>query len=125
AVVVLGGGTPIYDPRRNEVIFQWHSARLIEGIDLFKNTKSRYIIFTGRTSHLPDSYLGEAQTSKILFEKAQIDSQQFVIEPEAVNTFDHTVKLKPIFDKLQIKKFYLVTSYWHMPRAAQVFKSAG
>lgn len=125
AVVILGGGTPIYDQNRREVIFQLNSGRLLEGIELFKTSQSRFIIFTGRTSHLPQPYRGEAETAKILFQNASISETQFVIEPYAINTFDHTVKLKPIFEKLNIKRFYLVTSYWHMPRAAQVFKSAG
>lgn len=47
------------------------------------------------------------------------------LENESANTHEHVVRCRPLLRDAGIERIYLVTHYWHMPRAMAAFGQAG
>ena len=43
------------------------------------------------------------------------------IENESRNTHEHAVRCTPLFHEAGIERIYVVTHFWHMPRAVAAF----
>jgi uncharacterized SAM-binding protein YcdF (DUF218 family) len=122
AIVVLGGGTYFRPPEYGvDVAGEYTLARLRYAAKLQRET-GKPVLATGGRPH--GNSLSEAQQMKRALE------QEFSIpvkwtEDASGNTLENARYSYELLSKLGIRRIYLVTHAWHMPRAASAFQQAG
>ncbi|HVU18522.1 MAG TPA: YdcF family protein [Candidatus Didemnitutus sp.] len=125
AVVALGG---IFGPSTdNDYVpnFADAAARLEGAIALWQHGKCDWVIFTGaRISWLGRKEL-EGAVSKRAAAARGVPADRIVITGEIENTRDEAQAVAALMKQRGWKKVILVTSAWHMPRAAHLFRKAG
>jgi uncharacterized SAM-binding protein YcdF (DUF218 family) len=123
--IVLGGiGT--VDQRQQKLIFTWGADRLCQVLPLYQSGRVKRIVFTGGSGSIefPEDKEG-IFVGKYLHQIGVPDSA-VVIESNSKNTYENAVFTKKQLDSLQLNgRFLLVTSAYHLPRAAAVFRKAG
>lgn len=123
AIVILGGGTYFHAPeyRGHDTIADPTLARLRYGAKLQRETGKPILVTGGKPLGNSDS---EAQQMRLSLEQ---DFRVPVLwtEDESENTFENAHHSFRILQQAGIRKIYLVTHAWHMPRAAEVFRHAG
>lgn len=123
AIVILGGGTYSRAPEyAGQDTVGWLTLiRLRYGAKLQRETGKPILVTGGKPL---GSNLSEAQQMRTSLE------QDFRVpvrwtENTSSNTFENARNSFQILRKAGVKKIYLVTHSWHMPRAAHVFRQAG
>lgn len=123
AIVILGGGTYFHAPEYagQDTISDAALVRLRYGAKLQRETGKPILVTGGRP--LGNS-VSEAQQMRASLEQ---DFQVPVrwTEDASDNTFENARYSFQTLQKVGIKKIYLVTHAWHMPRSADVFRRAG
>jgi uncharacterized SAM-binding protein YcdF (DUF218 family) len=123
AIVILGGGTyfsaPEYTGR--DTIGDATLVRLRYGAKLQRETGKPILVTGGKLFGYTNS---EAQQMREALE------QDFRVpvrwtEDESDNTLENANHSFLILQQAGIRKIYLVTHAWHMPRSAEVFRRAG
>lgn len=122
AIVVLGGGTYFHAPEyAGDTISEATLLRLRYGARLQRATGKPLLVTGGKPLGNSTS---EAQQMRAALE------QDFRVpvrwtEDASDNTLENARYSFQILQKSGIKKIYLVTHAWHMPRAATTFRRAG
>ena len=123
AIVILGGGTYFNAPEYagQDTISDAALVRLRYGAKLQRETGKPILVTGGKP--LGNS-VSEAQQMRTALE------QDFRVpvrwtEDASDNTFENARYSYQTLQKAGIKKIYLVTHAWHMPRAADVFRRIG
>ena len=123
AIVILGGGTYFHAPEYadQDTISEAALVRLRYAAKLQRATGKPILVTGGKP--LGNS-VSEAQQMRATLEQ---DFQVPVrwTEDASNNTFENARYSFQILQKAGIKKIYLVTHAWHMPRSAWVFRRAG
>lgn len=123
AIVILGGGTYFNAPEYagQDTIREATLVRLRYGAKLQRETAKPILASGGKP--LGNS-ISEAQQMRSSLE------QDFRVpvrwtEEASEDTFENARYSFQVLQKAGVKKIYLVTHAWHMPRAANVFRHAG
>ncbi len=122
AIVVLGGGTYFHAPEYGaDTVSGAALARLRYAAKLQRETGKPVLVTGGKP--LGNS-LSEAQQMKAVLE------QEFHIpvrwaEDASDNTLENARYSYQVLQKTGIKRIYLVTHAWHMPRSAMAFRAVG
>lgn len=123
AIVILSGGTYFHAPEYagQDTIGDATLVRLRFGAKLQRETGKPILVTGGRPLGNSGS---EAQQMRMSLE------QDFRVpvhwtEDESDNTFENAHHSFRILQQAGIRKIYLVTHAWHMPRAAEIFRRAG
>ncbi|GIZ53895.1 YdcF family protein [Noviherbaspirillum aridicola] len=83
------------------------------------------LVFTGGSHRLVDQALKEADVAVRLLTQQGLDTGRLVVEREARNTAENVRRTRELFRPAAGEKWVLVTSAYHMPRAAGSFCRAG
>jgi len=123
AIVILGGGTYFNAPEYSgqDTISDATLVRLRYGAKLQRETGKPILVTGGRPL---GNGVSEAQQMRISLE------QDFGVparwtEDGSDNTFENAQNSFRILQHAGIRRIYLVTHAWHMPRAATAFRHAG
>jgi uncharacterized SAM-binding protein YcdF (DUF218 family) len=123
AVVILGGGTYFMAPEYagQDTVGTETLPRLRYGARLHRNDGTPILVTGGRPENNELSEAQQMRTSLL---------QDFHVpvrwtEDASNNTMDNARNSFQILRKEGIRKIYLVTHAWHMPRAAMAFRHAG
>jgi|WetSurMetagenome_2_1015567.scaffolds.fasta_scaffold125782_2 uncharacterized SAM-binding protein YcdF (DUF218 family) len=125
AIVPLGGilGPPVvagFLPNVGEA-----GERLEAGIALWQKQKAKWLVFTG--GRVP--WAGQAEVEGAISLRAAtargVAADQILVTREVGNTADEASAVAELMRERGWTKIILVTSAWHMPRAAQLFRKAG
>ncbi|HEX5362847.1 MAG TPA: YdcF family protein [Gallionella sp.] len=123
AIVILGGGTYFNAPEYGgqDTVNEYALLRLRYGAKLQRTTGKPILVTGGKPL---GNTLSEAQQMKAVLE------QDFRVpvrwtENASDNTFENARNSYQMLQQQNIRKIYLVTHAWHMPRAAGVFRRAG
>ncbi len=125
AVVVLGGifGPPTdsgFLPNFGDTV-----ERLEAGIVLMQTNKAPWLVFTG--GRLPwearEKLEGEEARDQAIVRG--ISAAQIIVTREVGNTADEARAVAELIKERQWRRIILVTTGWHMPRAARLFRRAG
>ena len=123
AIVILGGGTYFNAPEyaRGDTVSSATLVRLRYGAKLRRETGKPILVTGGKPLGNSTS---EAQQMRSSLEQ---DFQVAVhwTEDASDNTFENARYSFQTLQKANIKKIYLITHAWHMPRAANVFRRVG
>lgn len=124
AIIVLSGML-VPTEKSDSYIQQWHDPdRFFAAVELFQHKKSPTIIFTG--GKMPwGSGAPEGELLAVAL-KRYIDIDPLILITEDVaNTAEEATAVRSVAQNKDLKTFILVTSSYHMPRAVQIFRSAG
>lgn len=123
AIVILGGGTYFHAPEyaEQDTIGGATLIRLRYGAKLQRETGKPILVTGGKPR---GNGISEAQQMRMSLE------QDFRVpvswtEDESDNTLENAQNSFHILQQAGIRKIYLVTHAWHMPRAADMFRRAG
>ena len=123
AIVILGGGTYFHAPEYGgqDTISDAALVRLRYGAKLQRETGKPVLVTGGKP--LGNS-VSEAQQMRASLER---DFQVPVrwTEDASDNTFENARYSFQTLQKAGIKRIYLVTHAWHMPRSADIFRRTG
>lgn len=125
AIVVLGGifGPPVAEgmlPNLTETV-----ERLEAGIVLTQAGKAPWLVFTGARIPWKGRERFEGEDSKLQAVRRGIPAAQILITGEVGNTADEAHAVAVMMRDNHWHRIILVTTGWHMPRAAQLFAKAG
>ena len=122
AIVILSGGTyfnaPEYD---GDTVSTASLQRLRYAAKLYRDFKIP-ILLTGGTPR--GNSASEAKLMKRVLEQEFNTPAQW-IEEQSDNTLESARNSYHLLQKSGIKRIYLVTHAWHMPRSVQAFQAAG
>jgi len=123
AIVILGGGTYFFAPEYagQDTISGATLVRLRYGAKLQRETGKPVLVTGGKP--LGNS-ISEAQQMRVSLEQDFKVPVRW-IEDASDNTFENARNSFQNLQKTGVKRIYLVTHAWHMPRAAEVFRRAG
>lgn len=122
AIVVLGGGTYFHAPEYGaETAGDYTMARLRYGAKLARETGKPILVSGGKPRHDAAS---EAQQMKAVLEH-EFNVPVKWTEDGSRNTWENARYSYRLLSKVGIRRVYLVTHAWHMPRAAAAFREAG
>jgi uncharacterized SAM-binding protein YcdF (DUF218 family) len=127
AVVLLGGvvddaGMDAFDgapPAYNDNV-----ERLLVTFDLLRKGRARYAIVSGGTGGIVQR--GDVSEAHVLGDQLVawgIEQERILLEDRARNTRENAIFSKKILDERKLKKVILVTSAFHMQRAAGCFRA--
>lgn len=125
AIVPLGGifGPPVADGYLANVASS--GDRLEAGIVLWQLHQADWLVFTG--GRIP--WEGRTEVEGAISRRAAIargvPADRVLVTGEIGNTRDEALAIAAIMKERGWKKIILVTSAWHMPRAAHLFRKAG
>jgi uncharacterized SAM-binding protein YcdF (DUF218 family) len=122
AIVVLGGGTYFRAPEYGaDTVGEPTLARIRYAARLQRETGKPLLVTGGKPA---GNDLPEAQQMKTALER-DFDVPVRWTEDAANNTLENARFSYKILAPLGIKRVYLVTHAWHMPRALMAFRQAG
>jgi len=115
-LILLGGSYALRETaERGEPVYNKAGTRMFQFIDLARHYPKAKIIFTGNPL--------EAKWSEKAFLEHDFAKDRLVIEGSSTVTLDHPGLLKKLIDPT--KKYLLVTSAFHMPKAFSHFQREG
>lgn len=99
--------------------------RLEAGIQLWQRQKAPFLVFTGGRMPWSKSPEVEGDWSARVAIGRGIPAEKVLVTGEVGNTEDEARVVHDLMSQRGWKKIILVTSAWHMPRAARQFRKAG
>ncbi|TSD64640.1 YdcF family protein [Inquilinus sp. KBS0705] len=124
AVILLGGF--VSEDEEGKGYFNWAADRYIQATKLVMNKKAQKILFTGGNADINPDGFTEAAFVKTELKKLNFADSTVIMETRSRNTLENAAYSKPLLQKAGLKPPYLlVTSAFHMRRAALIFKKAG
>lgn len=123
AVVLLGGVTPsgLADPARPS--YGDNVERLLVTYDLLRTNRAKNVIISGGASVDDGAYVKEASALGAQLEKWGIARDRIVIDDVAMNTRENAIESARLIEERGFGKVVLVTSAFHMQRAAGCFRA--
>jgi len=120
-VMVLGGFAG--EGLKGEGMFNTAADRFIQGVKLYKAGKASHILITGGNGRLLDNQFKESTWVKTQLQAFKVPDTAILIENNSRNTIENARFSKTILEKAHLNgPFLLITSAFHMRRAAMIFK---
>jgi uncharacterized SAM-binding protein YcdF (DUF218 family) len=101
------------------------SERVSALVGLARQHPEAKLVFTGGSGELFGSTVPEAEVVKLFFREQGLDIGRLLVEDRSRNTFENALFTKTLVQPKAGEHWLLVTSAFHMPRAAAVFHAAG
>jgi uncharacterized SAM-binding protein YcdF (DUF218 family) len=122
---ILLGGFASEDEYGNGY-FNAASDRFTQAVKLWSTTKVSHVLVTGGNANLNPDQFREADWVKTQLQQLNIPDSNVLIESNSRNTIENAAFSKNLLEKNKLQSPYLlVTSAFHMRRAAYIFKKAG
>lgn len=125
AIVVLGGilgpkMAPDFTPN-----FLDTSERFDAGVLLLQAGKARTLVFTGARMSWRDSAATEGDELRRIAVSRGVPAEKILVTRQVENTADEAAAVAELVKTHGWRRVILVTTGWHMPRAAEQFRKAG
>jgi uncharacterized SAM-binding protein YcdF (DUF218 family) len=125
-IIVLGG---MEDPRvstaRHAHAIDEAAERLTEAAALARRFPQSKIVLTGGSAEILSAPTIGADAAALVLRDIGISGDRLLLEREARDTWENALKTKKLVNPEPGKRWLLVTSAWHMPRAMGAFRKAG
>lgn len=126
AILVLGGGEESIRSAATGLIAIGEAGdRFFSAIALARRFPEAKVIFTGGTGWFVAGSLPGSEVARRIFDAAGIAPDRVILEGRSRNTWQNAEMTLPLVQDLGPGPVVLVTSAFHMPRAAGVFCAAG
>ena len=125
AVVVLGGivgphTEPGYLPNWDEAVERFEG-----GVTLLQAGRVEHLVFTGARISWQDRTTTEGADLRLLAVTRGIPAEKIIVTREINNTATEAAAVADLMKTQGWHRVIVVTSGWHMPRAARLFRRAG
>lgn len=133
-IVVLGGATAdgAVAEARGEASLNGAAERLVTAMALHRRLADKTLIVSGFSGRLDPQGWNEAQITTLLFEQQGVDMARVRFEAASRNTAENarlTAEMAGAMAGTMAgspgRRWLLVTSAWHLPRAVAAFRAAG
>ena len=125
-IVVLGGPIdPDISAAHGVAVVSAGADRVIAAAALARRYPNARIIYSGGNANLILGEAREADYASALFESLGVSKSRLTMERRARNTRENAEYSKALAAPKAGERWLLVTSAYHMPRAAGVFRKAG
>lgn len=126
-IITLGGTINQYiTAAREQPALTDGGERLTELVHLALRFPNARLIFTGGSGALINTKLKEADAARTFFDQMGLSGREIVFEDRARNTYENALLTREIVgDDAVNRKWVLITSAAHMPRAMGSFRQAG
>lgn len=126
AGIVLGGGMITYDIEYQRNIFRQNTDRMLQALHLYKSGRIKKIIISSGAGSIIYTDIIESRLLKNYLLDIGIPDSAVIIDSVSNNTYENAIFTASIIQQHQLKgKFLLITSAFHMQRAAGCFRKAG
>ncbi len=122
AIVILGGVTRGTVPGTSFTDLDGGVDRLVHGARLWKAGKAPLIILSGGNY---EGYRPESEAMAEILLLMGIPESSMLLESESRNTYQNALHTLPLLKEKGINQVLLVTSAYHMRRAATIFEGIG
>jgi len=125
AIVVLGG---ILGPKAEPgYVTNWSdsSERFFGGVALLRAGRAKMLVFTGARLPWEGRATLEGDDLRAIAIGQGVPAEQILVTREVSNTRDEARAVAELARLRGWRKIILVTTAWHMPRAARVLRNAG
>jgi len=125
AIVLLGGGVYEKAPEygAQDALQSYAMMRTIYAAKLAKQTGMAVYATGGRPLHTHQDAEGDVMRSWLI--DFGVNEKHVFAEKFANNTWENARYIKSMLEKRGVKRIWLVTSAWHMPRAVRCFEMQG
>ncbi len=123
AIVVLGGSVDTLTTTGEHLMLNDSAERLTESARLYKAGVAKKIIVSGGSGYV-DQTIKEAPLMAAFLVGMGVPKEAVVEESESRNTYENAVFTKAKMEEAGLRRVVLVTSSWHMKRAAAIFRRA-
>jgi uncharacterized SAM-binding protein YcdF (DUF218 family) len=125
AAVVLGGALDLERSTPERLEFNEQPERIIEGVRLVREGRARWLVISGGSGDPRYPNASEARLLEVFAREFGVQPSAVILEPESRNTHEDALYTARILRERGIGQFFLVTSAYHMLRAAACFRKAG
>ena len=126
AAIVLSGVTAANKEPYDRVHLHKGADRIMHAVQLYKLGKVDRLILSGGSGQLEADSVSEAERMKRVMLLSGVPNEAIIIEGQSRNTHENAAYTRQLLDSLDTKgSLLLVTSAFHMPRAAACFNKAG
>jgi len=128
AVVVLGASSinaEDWDQARLTVVDQFTGARVLEAARVYHLVKPDWVISSGGLPNRESHFQPAGSTMRDALVRLGVPADRILVETESRTTRDEAVIVKPMLERLQVKRVILVTSQSHMRRSVGAFRVEG
>jgi uncharacterized SAM-binding protein YcdF (DUF218 family) len=125
AIVALGGMFGPASPDGYLANMSEASERLEAGIELWQRKKADWLVFTAGRIPWEDQAEAEGMRAMRAAIARGIPQEKILVTREVGNTADESLAVRDLMRERGWQKIILVTSAWHMPRKARLFRKAG
>ena len=124
--VVFTGVTKVDKSPKDRVYFDKGADRVTHTLQLYKLGKLKYVLISGGTSLTQKDGEASAYRLREFLMMAGIPDSAITVEPKAVNTYENAKFTAEILNRdFPKQKYLLITSSFHMRRAALCLKKQG
>lgn len=125
-IIVLGGAMDTARSQaRGEVFLNAEAARMTAGVELARRYPNARLVFTGGPAGFPREGPAEAISARELWVSLGVPVEQMTFEAKSRNTWENAVFTRELVKPKPGERWLLVTSAWHMPRSAGIFRRVG
>jgi uncharacterized SAM-binding protein YcdF (DUF218 family) len=128
AVVVLGSGSITardWEQGRFSVVDQPASARVLEAARVYHLVQPDWVISSGGRTNNDNLREPSGNTMRDALVLLGVPAERILVETESRTTRGEAVIVKPMLERLQVKRVILVTSPSHMRRSVGAFRAVG
>lgn len=130
AIILLGGFTTTVEiDGKTRPVYSDGNDRMMQAIDLFTDGVSNCLIYSAGRDSVFNKYLPESILGKKYLVKSGIPDSCIWIESSSINTYENAKFTRALLEQRmpnwQKKKFLLLSSGFHLPRAVACFKKQG
>ncbi|TGL87620.1 YdcF family protein [Leptospira congkakensis] len=120
--IVLGGMIQTISTHPGRPELSDSADRLTDAVRMYKAGKVKKVLFTGGSGLLFANTYREADLAKELFLDLGVPEKDLIWENNSRNTYENALETKKILQDKKIESAILVTSAFHMKRAAGCFQ---
>ena len=127
-LIILGGASDtLVSGARKTMALTEAAERLVEPVAFMKSFPKHEVIFSGGGARIVFKTPSEAKLAKRLYQHLGLDVSRLHLENKSRNTYENAVFTKRLLDQKgwAKKRWLLMTSAAHMPRAMGCFRKAG
>lgn len=130
AIILLGGFTSTIEvDGKPRPVYSDGNDRMMQAIDLFTDGVSHCLIYSAGRDSVFNQYLPESILGKRYLVKSGIPDSCIWVESSSINTYENAKFTRELLEhkmpNWQQKKFLLLSSGFHLPRAVACFKKQG
>ena len=125
--IVLGGYSYTHiDAPRDRHTFNASASRLTQAVELYHTGKIKQLLVTGGSGSLLGQEYSEAQEIVRYLARMGVPHEAILVERASRNTRENAVYTAAMLaSRPDSSRYLLLTSAWHMPRAAACFRAVG